>query len=135
MTPHRIGRLHHVIMDCPDPAALAMFYAELLGLPITWQEDSRSTLTSWSMTSKRPEGTSGPWCSAAAERRWQLTDRRRSGRASFLPDTPAALGSASERLARIGLAALTMLVLTVAAWLEGLCRSCQMTPSRFSPAA
>jgi catechol 2,3-dioxygenase-like lactoylglutathione lyase family enzyme len=60
MTPHRIGRLHHVIMDCPDPAALAMFYAELLGLPITWQEDSRSTLTSWSMTSKRPEGTSWP---------------------------------------------------------------------------
>jgi catechol 2,3-dioxygenase-like lactoylglutathione lyase family enzyme len=34
-----IGRLHHVIVDCPDPAALAAFYAELLGLPITWQED------------------------------------------------------------------------------------------------
>jgi catechol 2,3-dioxygenase-like lactoylglutathione lyase family enzyme len=33
-----IGRLHHVIVDCPDPAALARFYAELLGLPITWQE-------------------------------------------------------------------------------------------------
>jgi len=33
-----IGRLHHVIVDCPDPAALAGFYAELLGLPITWQE-------------------------------------------------------------------------------------------------
>jgi len=34
-----LGRLHHVIVDCPDPAALAGFYAELLGLPITWQED------------------------------------------------------------------------------------------------
>ncbi|HEY1320120.1 MAG TPA: VOC family protein, partial [Streptosporangiaceae bacterium] len=34
-----IGRLHHVIVDCPDPAALAGFYSELLGLPITWQED------------------------------------------------------------------------------------------------
>jgi catechol 2,3-dioxygenase-like lactoylglutathione lyase family enzyme len=33
-----IGRLHHVIVDCPDPAALAAFYSELLGLPITWQE-------------------------------------------------------------------------------------------------
>ncbi len=32
-----IGRLHHVIMDCPDPAALAGFYSESLGLPITWQ--------------------------------------------------------------------------------------------------
>ena len=26
-------------MDCPDPAALAAFYSELLGLPVTWQED------------------------------------------------------------------------------------------------
>ncbi|MGI8681219.1 MAG: VOC family protein [Mycobacteriales bacterium] len=34
-----IGRLHHVVIDCPDPAALAAFYAELIGLPITWQED------------------------------------------------------------------------------------------------
>jgi len=31
-----IGRLHHVILDCPDPAALAAFYSELLGLPITY---------------------------------------------------------------------------------------------------
>jgi len=34
-----IGRLHHVIVDCPDPGALAAFYAELLGLPVTWRED------------------------------------------------------------------------------------------------
>jgi catechol 2,3-dioxygenase-like lactoylglutathione lyase family enzyme len=34
-----IGRLDHVIVDCPDPVALAGFYAKLLGLPITWQED------------------------------------------------------------------------------------------------
>jgi len=33
-----IGRLHHVIIDCPDPAALASFYSALLGLPITWQQ-------------------------------------------------------------------------------------------------
>ena len=31
-----IGRLHHVILDCPDPAALADFYAEVLGLPVTY---------------------------------------------------------------------------------------------------
>ena len=31
-----IGRLHHLIVDCPDPRALAQFYAELLGLPITY---------------------------------------------------------------------------------------------------
>jgi len=32
-----IGRLHHVVIDCPDPRALAGFYSELLGLPITYQ--------------------------------------------------------------------------------------------------
>ncbi len=32
-----IGRRHHVVIDCPDPAALAAFYSELLGLPITCQ--------------------------------------------------------------------------------------------------
>jgi catechol 2,3-dioxygenase-like lactoylglutathione lyase family enzyme len=32
-----IGRLHHVILDCPDPQALADFYAALLGLPITYR--------------------------------------------------------------------------------------------------
>ncbi len=33
-----IGRLHHIVLDCPDPGALARFYAELLGWPITWQQ-------------------------------------------------------------------------------------------------
>jgi catechol 2,3-dioxygenase-like lactoylglutathione lyase family enzyme len=32
-----IGRLHHVVLDCPDPAALAAFYAALLGKPITYR--------------------------------------------------------------------------------------------------
>lgn len=32
-----IGRLHHVVLDGPDPAALAGFYSELLGWPITYQ--------------------------------------------------------------------------------------------------
>ncbi len=34
-----IGRLHHVVLDCPDPAALAAFYSGLLGLPITYRSD------------------------------------------------------------------------------------------------
>jgi catechol 2,3-dioxygenase-like lactoylglutathione lyase family enzyme len=29
-----IGQLRSVVLDCPDPYALASFYAELLGLPI-----------------------------------------------------------------------------------------------------
>jgi catechol 2,3-dioxygenase-like lactoylglutathione lyase family enzyme len=34
-----IGRLHHVVLDCPDPAALAAFYAEMLGQPVTYSSD------------------------------------------------------------------------------------------------
>jgi catechol 2,3-dioxygenase-like lactoylglutathione lyase family enzyme len=34
-----LGRLHHVVLDCPDPAALAAFYSWLLGQPITYQSD------------------------------------------------------------------------------------------------
>ena len=34
-----IGRMHHVIIDCPDPGGLAAFYSELLGLPITYRSD------------------------------------------------------------------------------------------------
>lgn len=32
-----IGRMHHLVIDCPDPAALAAFYSELLGWPITYR--------------------------------------------------------------------------------------------------
>jgi len=34
-----IGRRHHVVLDCPDPALLAAFYAELLGQPVTYASD------------------------------------------------------------------------------------------------
>jgi catechol 2,3-dioxygenase-like lactoylglutathione lyase family enzyme len=34
-----IGRLHHVVIDCPDPRALAAFYTVLLGLPVTYDSD------------------------------------------------------------------------------------------------
>ena len=34
-----IGRLHHTIFDCPDPVALARFYSDLLGAPITYTDE------------------------------------------------------------------------------------------------
>ena len=34
-----IGRRHHVVIDCPDPATLAVFYSELIGLPVTYHSD------------------------------------------------------------------------------------------------
>jgi catechol 2,3-dioxygenase-like lactoylglutathione lyase family enzyme len=39
MIGRMIGRLHHVVLDCPDPAALADFYSALLGLPVTYRDD------------------------------------------------------------------------------------------------
>ncbi len=32
-----IGRLHHVIIDCADPAGLARFWSAVLGLPVTYE--------------------------------------------------------------------------------------------------
>lgn len=34
-----IGRLHHVVIDCPDPGALAEFYAELTGMSVTYRSE------------------------------------------------------------------------------------------------
>ncbi|MFD9705360.1 VOC family protein [Lentzea sp. NPDC059081] len=34
-----IGRRHHVVLDCPDPDALAAFYSALLGQPVTYRGD------------------------------------------------------------------------------------------------
>ena len=34
-----IGRMHHVVLDCPDPAALAGFYSALLGLTVAYRDD------------------------------------------------------------------------------------------------
>ncbi|HWB67013.1 MAG TPA: VOC family protein [Mycobacteriales bacterium] len=34
-----IGRAHHVIINCPDPAALAAFYSALLGQPVTYRSE------------------------------------------------------------------------------------------------
>ncbi len=31
--------MHHLVFDCPEPAALAAFYAELLGLPVTYTSE------------------------------------------------------------------------------------------------
>jgi catechol 2,3-dioxygenase-like lactoylglutathione lyase family enzyme len=48
-----IGRLHHVILDCADPAALAAFYAELLGQPVTYSSDDFVVVAA--------DGTSSGW--------------------------------------------------------------------------
>ena len=39
-----IGRLYEVVMDCPDPKALASFYAALLGWEVRYEDDDWVTL-------------------------------------------------------------------------------------------
>lgn len=46
-----IGRCHHLVIDCPDPAALADFYAELLGLPVTYSSEDFAVVSQDSTTS------------------------------------------------------------------------------------
>jgi catechol 2,3-dioxygenase-like lactoylglutathione lyase family enzyme len=46
-----IGRLHHVVLDCPDPGALAAFYSGLLGLPITYRSDDWAVVAANETTS------------------------------------------------------------------------------------
>jgi catechol 2,3-dioxygenase-like lactoylglutathione lyase family enzyme len=33
-----IGRMHHVVLDCPEPTVMAEFYSALLGLPVTYDD-------------------------------------------------------------------------------------------------
>ncbi len=73
-----IGRLHHVVIDCPDPAALAAFYAELVGLPITWQEDDwvviaesdKSSGIAFQLAPPTPSHRSGPTPTGRSNSTW-----------------------------------------------------------------
>ncbi len=54
-----IGRMHHVVLDCPDPDALAGFYSALLGLPVTYRDDDWVVVAA----SETSSGTCVPACS------------------------------------------------------------------------
>jgi catechol 2,3-dioxygenase-like lactoylglutathione lyase family enzyme len=61
-----IGRAHHVVIDCPDPEALAEFYAELVGLPVTFRSDdfavvSVDTTTSGFAFQRAPDHVPPRW--------------------------------------------------------------------------
>lgn len=46
-----IGRLHHIVVDCPDPGALAGFYSRLLGLPVTYDDGAFAVVSTDDTTS------------------------------------------------------------------------------------
>jgi catechol 2,3-dioxygenase-like lactoylglutathione lyase family enzyme len=45
------ARLHHLVLDCPDPRALAGFYARLLDQPITYDDGDFAVVASDERTS------------------------------------------------------------------------------------
>jgi catechol 2,3-dioxygenase-like lactoylglutathione lyase family enzyme len=58
--------MHHLIIDCPDPAALASFYSALLDLPVTYESDdfvvvSRNDTTSGLAFQLVPEHVPPRW--------------------------------------------------------------------------
>ena len=118
-----IGRLHHTIIDCPDPAALAEFYSALLGLPVTYRSEDFMVVAASDTTSGlgfqlAPDYRRPTWPDPAVPQQIHLdvmvedveeaTARvrelgatqlaagraRRPGRAPVLPDPAAALGAA-----------------------------------------
>jgi catechol 2,3-dioxygenase-like lactoylglutathione lyase family enzyme len=72
-----IGRLHHVIVDCPDPGGLASFYSELLGLPITYRADdfvvvARNDTTSGVAFQLAPDHIAPTWPDPAVAQQFHL---------------------------------------------------------------
>ncbi|MET7470730.1 VOC family protein [Micromonospora sp. NPDC005222] len=46
-----VGRLHHLIVDCPDPMAEARFWSAVLGDPITYADDDFTVVSASTATS------------------------------------------------------------------------------------
>jgi catechol 2,3-dioxygenase-like lactoylglutathione lyase family enzyme len=72
-----IGRLHHVVIDCPDPAALAGFYSALFGLPVTytsedWVVVARDDTTSGLAFQRAPDHRPPAWPDPAAPQQFHL---------------------------------------------------------------
>jgi catechol 2,3-dioxygenase-like lactoylglutathione lyase family enzyme len=72
-----IGRMHHVVLDCPDPAALAAFYAALLRLPVTYRDDDwvvvAASDTSAGLAFQRAPGNQPPtWPNPAVPQQFHL---------------------------------------------------------------
>ncbi|MFG1995405.1 VOC family protein [Actinoplanes sp. NPDC048988] len=46
-----IGRLHHLIADCPDPTASARFWSAVLGRPVTYDDGDFAVVSADTTTS------------------------------------------------------------------------------------
>ncbi len=87
--------MHHIVIDCPDPAGLAAFYAELLGLPVTYSSDDFVVVAANDRTSGlafqlAPDHTPPTWPDNAVPQQFHLD--------IMVDDVPAA----AERVLAIG---------------------------------
>jgi Glyoxalase-like domain len=70
-----IGRLHHLIVDGPDPARLAAFWSAVLGQPITYASAdfvvvSRNERTSGLAFQLAPANPAPTWPDPAVPQQW-----------------------------------------------------------------
>jgi catechol 2,3-dioxygenase-like lactoylglutathione lyase family enzyme len=77
MISSMIGRMHHVVLDCPDPGALAGFYSTLLGLPVTYRDNNwvvvAASDTSSGLAFQRAPGNRPPtWPDPAVPQQFHL---------------------------------------------------------------
>jgi catechol 2,3-dioxygenase-like lactoylglutathione lyase family enzyme len=90
-----IGRMHHVVLDCPDPAAVAEFYSAVLGLPVTYRSEDWVVVAPSDTTSglafQRAPGTRPPtWPDPAVPQQFHID--------VMVEDVPAA----GERVLALG---------------------------------
>jgi hypothetical protein len=95
-----IGRLHHVILDCPEPLRLAIFYSRLLGCPITYSDDdfvvvSASDQTSGLAFQRSPDQVPATWPDPAIPQQIHLDVMVEDVQASY----PAVLALGATKLA------------------------------------
>jgi catechol 2,3-dioxygenase-like lactoylglutathione lyase family enzyme len=58
-----IGRIHSTVLDCPDPIALARFYAEVTGLPVHVNDPDWASIGhdgQWQLAFQQVEGYTPP---------------------------------------------------------------------------
>jgi Glyoxalase-like domain len=72
-----IGRVHHVVLDGPDPLALATFYSQLLSQPITYQDEDWVVVAASDQASgfafqRAPEHVSPTWPDPAVQQQFHL---------------------------------------------------------------
>jgi catechol 2,3-dioxygenase-like lactoylglutathione lyase family enzyme len=91
--------MHHLVMDCPDPDALAGFYSALLNQPITYRSDDFVVVAANDETSglafqRAPDHRAPTWPDSAVPQQMHLDIMVES----VADATPAVLALGARRL-------------------------------------